>query len=628
MTLYLAGVAVGFALQYAARQHHLPPSFGWGLMMFGSLYLFTFAKMSGLLAALSISWTMTSILMASPLSLWMTFLTGAGLMLLIEPLFAKPDISSADLPTTMSKPILQEEFFTLAKQGVAKSKIFIGTDPVRNRHLWIDQRRLTEHMQVVGITGCGKTQFLMGLAYQGMMRKWGVMFVSGKPSFVDWRVFSYLANHCGRGDDLYYFNPLDPDSDTFNPIAPVSGKTTEIEIAHQIMRAIGREPPSAQERLDAFHRVIDFERILHLSSILVELKRPFTLEDCYYYYADEIAREYMLREAEGTKISRIIPQVRKQLEGEILKISNPAGLTSSLRPWIANPLSQKVNDYDPDINIPDLFMNGGLAYFSLSPGRIHQQANALGRQIVAQVLSTSETLREKPVPRPPMLLILDEFSEYLTPAFTTLISQARSGELCLILAHQDFGQLLRIEGMDKKAFTENVINNSSTKVFFSTLSPDSAEQMSELFGTKKTLEKSQSYSFQWQGNIASSGMSQREGEEFIVHPNWFKTNKTFLAACKFRSGCSVIRTVLFDNVGSSIRKRNRKESPPKNEKRPLGLAGLVNSGFKEELETEKKLKQKEDRQKKKQDALKSYDQLAGKDIKTRSDDTDSVVEDQ
>jgi len=83
-----------------------------------------------------------------------------------------------------------------------------------------------------------------------------------------------------------------------------------------------------------------------------------------------------------------------------------------------------------------------------------------------------------------------------------------------------------------------------------------------------------------------------------------------------------------DNVGSAIRKRNRKEPPPKHDKRPLGLAGLVNSGFKEELETEKKLKQKEDRQKKKQDALKSYDELAGKDIKTRTDDTDSVVEDQ
>ncbi len=605
--LYLIGIAGALYLESIRIKWHLPPGSGFVALAGLSIYLFTYTKMSGLLAALSLSWAATGILMVSPLPIWQVYSISIFLLFIIEPLFKKPDITSRNLPKTVASPVSEKEFFKYSERGLKDGQIFMGIELEKKRPSWIDQRWLTEHIQVVGITGCGKTQFLLGLAYQAMIRRWGVMFVSGKPSLTDWRTFSYLANKTARGNELYYFNPLDPESDSFNPIAPVSGKTTEIEVAHQIMRAIGREPPSSQERNDAFHRVVDFERILHLSSILVQLKRPFTLEDCYYFYADENAREHLLTEAEKCGHSKMVEQARKQLQGEILKISNPAGLTSSLRPWLAEPLTKQVNDYQPDISIPDLFMNGGLAYFSLSPGRIHQQANALGRQIIAQVLACSETLREKDTPRPPMLLILDEFSEYLTPAFTTLISQARSGQLCLILSLQDFGQLLRIEGMDKRAFTENVVNNAATKMFFSTLSPESAEKMSEIFGTKKTLKKSESYSFEWQGNIAHTGLSRREGEEFIIHPNWFKTNKTFMAAIKSRSGCSVIRTVLFKDKGNMKESvRNHKKPLPPIEQ-PLNLAMLTNSNMNNQPNTEKK---KEDQKNKRENANQVHDRYS------------------
>ncbi|OGR79890.1 MAG: hypothetical protein A3B80_01140 [Elusimicrobia bacterium RIFCSPHIGHO2_02_FULL_39_36] len=577
ISLYLVGVLVSFYVESLTIKYHLPPRTGFIALILFSIYLFTYSKMSGLLASLSLSWAMTCLLTLSSTPVWITFAAGISVLFIVEPLFKKPDISNRNLPKIAAPPVSEDEYYKYAKQGVKDGKIFLGLDLEKNKPVWMDQKWLTEHIQVVGITGCGKTQFLLSLAYQSMIRKWGVMYVSGKPSFSDWKTFSYLANNSGRGKELYYFNPLDPNSDSFNPIAPVSGKTTEIEIAHQIMRAIGREPPSSQERLDAFHRVVDFERILHLSSILVELKRPFTLEDCYYFYADDVAREHVLTEAEKSGLTKMTGLLRKQLKGEILKVSNPAGLTSSLRPWLAHPLSKQVNTYQPDIRIPNLFLNGGLAYFSLSPGRIHQQANALGRQIIAQVLACSETLREKLTPRPPMLLILDEFSEYLTPAFTTLISQARSGRLCLILALQDFGQLLRIEGIDKRAFSENVTNNAATKIFFSTLSPESAERMSDILGTKSVYKKSQSYSFEWQGDIAYTGLSRREGEEYIIHPNWFKTNKSFLAAVKSRNGCSVIRTVLFKTKGKmGARARYYKKNVETTEK-PLNLAEISNT---------------------------------------------------
>ena len=79
--------------------------------------------------------------------------------------------------------------------------------------------------------------------------------------------------------------------------------------------------------------------------------------------------------------------------------------------------------------------------------------------------------------------------------------------------------------------------------------------MAVLFGTKRVIQKSRSVSVQPLGDMAFGGMSEREGEEFVIHPNWFKVGKKFLAACSSRTSSAVLRTTLFyiKNVRLSVR---------------------------------------------------------------------------
>ena len=600
---YIPGFVVGIGLTFLMHRFGLPAKSGWFLLMLGSLYLFTYSKMSGRLAALSISWAMTGILMASPMPIWSVPVCGLAVYFFIEVLFKKVNINSEEMPPVVAPPVTKEEFFKFAEQGHQIGKFFLGCNVKTGSPVWVDSSAMVEHMQTVGITRCGKTHFSMSMAYQGMIRNWTVIYITGKPSVVDWNIFWYLTNRSGRAKEVMYFDPLDETSNTLNPISPVGDKGTEMEMALQIMRAIGREPPASQDRSDAFYKDADLARLLEISALLTGLKRPFTLRDVYLFFSDVVTREVILREAEKKGMESIVATVKAMFAGLTgKKYDALEGIHSRLRPWIAEPMDSKVNVPNPDINIVNLIESGGLLYCALSPARMHAYASSLGRQIIASVFGASELLGSKHVDKPPVLFILDEFQEYLAPFFNSMISQAGGREVCILLAHQDFSQLKRIEGIDKGAFSENIINTTSTKMFFSTRSGDDGEKMAVLFGTKRVIQKSRSVSVQPLGDMAFGGMSEREGEEFVIHPNWFKIGKKFLAACSSRTSSAVLRTVLFDLKGIRLPRRNGHEdgghgsgSPAKTGPGPVGSSGGLSSKPEEPIDRAKVMSQIEKR---------------------------------
>lgn len=609
--LYLLGIVAGLMLETAAIKWHFKPQTGWGFLTLLSMLLFTYSKMSSPITPLCIVWGLVSILMLSPAPTWLIISSGAAVFIMIDPLFKKPDIENKDMPPTFTKPILKDTFFKYAEDGLRKGKIFIGEKVDAKTPLWLNQISLVEHMQIVGITRCGKSHFQNSIAYQGMIRNWSVIYITGKPSALDWDMFWYLANRSGRSKEVGYFDPLDQKSGTLNPIAPVGSGGTELEVAHQIMRAIGREPPATQERSDAFYKSADFSRLLDLSSILVCLGKAFTLKDCYLFFSDGIIRKRVFEEAQGKGLGDVVSRMRNMFELiQNKKYDALEGMTSQMRPWIAEPVSSKVNDPNPSINIVKLLKEGGLLYCALSPARLHAQANALGRQITAQVFAASEMLGSKHIDRPPVLLILDEFQEYLAPFFSTLVSQAGGRHVCIILAHQDFSQLQRVEGMDKKAFSANITNNTATKIFFSTRSVEDAENMSALLGTRKVMKRSRSLSVDSLGEAGYKSVSEREGEEFIVHPNWFKVPKKFLASASSNFGNHVIRTILFDLKGVRLPPLNTKDKVI-NSEQPLVLAVAPKPGFKDRLEKEKDEKKTIERRKLKAELSQAWDKIKG-----------------
>ncbi len=129
--------------------------------------------------------------------------------------------------------------------------LYLGTD-ANGHELWITNSDARRHIFVLGTTGSGKTELLLGLLVQPMMWGSGCMFVDGKGTTEFYaRVYS-LAKRMGREDDVRLINftgissadGADPDapagsigsqSNTLNPFA----RGTADQLANMITSLMG-----------------------------------------------------------------------------------------------------------------------------------------------------------------------------------------------------------------------------------------------------------------------------------------------------------------------------------------------------------------------------------------------------
>ena len=133
----------------------------------------------------------------------------------------------------------------------ASGILYLGTDQ-DGHELWISNSDARRHIFVLGTTGSGKTELLLGLLVQPMMWGSGCMFVDGKGTTEFYaRVYS-LAKRMGREDDVRLINftgissadGADPDapagslgsqSNTLNPFA----RGTADQLANMITSLMG-----------------------------------------------------------------------------------------------------------------------------------------------------------------------------------------------------------------------------------------------------------------------------------------------------------------------------------------------------------------------------------------------------
>src|SRR5262249_16981320 len=86
---------------------------------------------------------------------------------------------------------------------------------------------------------------------------------------------------------------------------------------------------------------------------------------------------------------------------------------------------------------------GKILLINISKGSIGKiSSELLGSLLVSQIQMA--TMRRASLPkeqRPPFYLYVDEFQNFTTPAFETILSEAGKYQLCLTIAHQYISQL-------------------------------------------------------------------------------------------------------------------------------------------------------------------------------------------
>jgi len=116
-------------------------------------------------------------------------------------------------------------------------------------------------------------------------------------------------------------------------------------------------------------------------------------------------------------------------------------------------------------------------------------------------------------------IFLDDFSEYLYPGFVSILNKSRSANVGIVFAHQALGDIKTMGD----AIANSILTNANLKIFMRGNDPESAEYFAKVIGTvtgKKFTERTKK-GF-WSQEATGDG-SSREVEEFIVHPNRFKS---------------------------------------------------------------------------------------------------------
>jgi energy-coupling factor transporter ATP-binding protein EcfA2 len=292
-----------------------------------------------------------------------------------------------------------------------------------------DQR---QHIYIIGKTGSGKTTLLRNLILQHISLGHGVGLIDPHGDLAE-ELLHHIPPH--RADHLVYFNPGDIDFPIgLNLLSNVAPDDRHL-VASGIVEAFkGIWRDSWGPRLEYI--------LYNAVSALLDCRNA-TLLGVNRMLTDEIYRNRVIGQVKDPFIRSFWADeyagydIRFQREA-IAPIQNKLG-QFLLNPVIRNILGQ----VKTRVNIPFIMDNERLFIANLSKGRLGQdKANLLGSLLTTQfhlgAMARSSRLESE---RRDFYLFIDEFQNFSTDAFASILAEARKYRLCLTLSHQYIDQL-------------------------------------------------------------------------------------------------------------------------------------------------------------------------------------------
>lgn len=384
---------------------------------------------------------------------------------------------------------------------------FLGyQDNGKKFSLKLDYRKM--HMQVIGTTNAGKTEsVLVPLMIDDIEKGRGFIIIDGKSDMSLLRKIHSYVRKADRAHDFMLFSLTDYDkSYSYNPL--VDGAVDQV--AEKIINSFGFE--------NEYYRTVQFEIFKNVLVIFKEaneyptfLKIQQALLDPTKLNALAICGgDVLLQEWANDFMSMNKDSRREQI----------SGLMSNLGYFVSKDLRHLFNVEHPKLRVSELMEKGKICYFQLPV----LKSPILGKSVAKMVLQDIQSqvsVRHASAKKDHQFygIYLDDFTEYLTKSFVSVLNKSRSANVGVTFAHQAIGDLEAL-GAEVK---NQIQTNANIKVFMRTNEPESTEYFAKTIGTVegvKTTSRQKEGSF-GRVKVTADG-SIREVEEFINHPNQFK----------------------------------------------------------------------------------------------------------
>lgn len=328
------------------------------------------------------------------------------------------------------------------EEEVKKNEILVlGETNFRNRNrqfgLKTDDRR--RHCYIIGKTGVGKTTLIENMIIQDIQAGRGAALVDphGDPAE---NILHFIPSN--RVNDVVYFDPSD----------------TDFPIAFNVL-----------ETVDPSHPRFDQEKSLVSSGLIGVFKKIWA--DSWGPRLEYILRNTILALLDSPGNTLLgIPRIyvdkkfRKQIVDNIRDpvvrsfwVDEFANYNEKFRSEAISPIQNKVGQFlsssiirnvvgqpKSTIDLADIMNNEKILIMNLSKGKIGEDNSALlGAMMITKIqLTAMDRARIPEDERKDFYLYVDEFQNFATESFATILSEARKYRLNLVLAHQYIAQMV------------------------------------------------------------------------------------------------------------------------------------------------------------------------------------------
>jgi CxxC-x17-CxxC domain-containing protein len=302
-----------------------------------------------------------------------------------------------------------------------------------DRLFGIRRKDRRQHMYVIGKTGTGKSALLNNLITQDIANGEGLCIIDPHGELAE-GILEKIPKE--RMDDVIYFNPADTESHIgFNVLELPDPRYKHLAASGlmSIFTKIWSGVWSARMEYilnNAILALLDTpgSTLLGITRLLVD--KEFR-QKIVGNIKDPVVKAFWLNEYEEWK-----DQFRNEA---IAPIQNKVGqfLSTSV---VRNIVGQSKSTID----IFDIMNTGKIFIVNVSKGRIGEDNSALlGAMLITKIqLASMERVRVPEDERVDFYLYVDEFQNFATDSFASILSESRKYRLDLILAHQYIGQLV------------------------------------------------------------------------------------------------------------------------------------------------------------------------------------------
>lgn len=328
----------------------------------------------------------------------------------------------------------------------------IGQTNFRGQHrpfgIYEDDRR--RHVYLIGKTGVGKTTLIEHMLTQDILNGKGVALVDPHGDIAE-RVLDMIPPE--RANDVIYFDPADVDH-------PVAFNVLEaVDPQYKYLVASGLVSSLKKIWADSWGPRLEY--ILR-NTILALLDYPgSTMLGIMRLLADKNYRKKVVQQINDPVVKSFwineFANYNERFRSEAISpIQNKVGqfLSSAI---IRNIVAQTKSTID----MQEVMNSGKILIMNVSKGRIGEDNSALlGAMLITKLqLAAMDRAKIPEEERRDFYLYVDEFQNFATESFATILSEARKYRLNLTIAHQYITQM-------EEVVRDAVFGNVGTMVVF------------------------------------------------------------------------------------------------------------------------------------------------------------------